>query len=93
MTFSDCSRCNTFFFSRDGGGCGCTQFTIEDEDGDETTIWARGDEEMAAIKYAEETDGPNDNYILDSDGVVIKVNGQKFTLTAEPTINYYASED
>lgn len=77
---------------RDPDNCRCTLFDVTDEDGDSLQIWAI-DAESAAEKYGEETDAPNDNYILDSpDGVVVTILDQKYRITAEPSIDYSASE-
>lgn len=80
-----CKKCHEFRFDTD---CHCKKFVIANEDGEERNIFAI-DEEAAAISYAK-IYNENGDYALMHGSIEIKVNGKKYSISAEPDIYYSA---
>lgn len=71
--------------------CNCKAFNIVDEEGESYEIYEFTNWD-AAKKWAQKSNENCDNYLLDSDGVEITVDGVKFFISAEPDIKYFANE-
>ena len=79
-----CENCSKYLMSFEN--CSCKEFMVINEDLEEIKIWAY-DEEDAAIKYAQ---GADDNDCCIDE--IVTINGNKYQLSCEPVINYYAEE-
>ena len=82
-----CKRCGEYQIYAD---CGCSEFSLITEEGEECTIFAI-DEQAAALKYAQRSNENGDYYLM-NDSVEIYVSGKKFMIGAEPDIHYSARE-
>lgn len=88
-----CSRCNELMFRSFTGKspkCGCKEFIIIDEDGEEWPTFAHC-EHSAALKYAEKSNQDGDYYLM-NETAQITVDGKSFSISAEPDVYYSASE-
>ena len=81
-----CKKCHDPMFTNQP--CCCQEYTIIDEDGEESTSYAT-DEHSAALKYAQQSNEAND-YYLTNESRIITINGNKYKIEAEPDINYTA---
>ena len=84
-----CKKCGDYLFSWQKE-CNCKEFLIIDEDGEEHTVRAAG-EEAAALRYARESNEEGDYYLMDGE-VEIEVNGEKYWIHAEPDVSYSAGK-
>ena len=82
-----CERCEEYNFITTGRECQCKPFTVI-EDGEEYLMYGH-DSEGVALKFAEES---NQDYELMGESIEITVNGDKFTISAEPDIHYSATQ-
>ena len=87
-----CKKCGEYKFPNkfsNVGVCHCKVFKIIDRDGDNYDVYAM-DAKGAALKFAEESNQNRDYYLM-NESVVIDVDDQKFTISAEPDV-YYSAE-
>ncbi len=86
-----CEKCKEYVFEGMGCkvNCTCKDFIIIDEDGGEHTVRAKT-EYSAAIQYAKDANTGGDYYLMD-DSVEITVNGTKYSIGAEQSIEYSAN--
>ena len=68
--------------------CRCREMVIADEEGEESSLFAK-DEESAALKYAQKSNESGDYYLM-NETVEITVNGKPFCIGAEPDVHYSA---
>ena len=85
-----CKKCNHFIYSGKKECC-CKEFIIIDEYGEKSSVYAKGDEESAALEYAQEYNEGGDYSLMDSTAL-ITINGKKFEISAEASIEYNANE-
>ncbi len=91
----ECSKCGSYWrFQVDSiyrrTECGCREFLIEDEDGEEYVFSAHSPQEAVerwAIDYNEDGD-----YALMGRIVTVSVSGVKYNVWAEPSIDYSIKE-
>ena len=86
-----CDRCadyNVYDFHSDS--CTCSLFLISCENDEQHEVYAH-DSKLAALKYAESSNIDNDNYLMNTT-IVVTVNGEQFTIGAEPRVNYFANK-
>lgn len=86
-----CSRCKEFMFRPFDGTpvCGCKEFKVIDENGEDFEVWSI-DARSAALKFAEKSNVEGDFYLM-NESVDIEVNGELFSISAEPDVYYSAS--
>jgi len=93
-----CKRCGRWLVRLGGrvSDCCCVPFSILDEYDQDVGIWYEINAERVAEKYAEESSGANEEYLLDESVVITVVDSKgmrkRFKISAEATINYYAEE-
>jgi hypothetical protein len=86
-----CDRCadyNVYYFHSDS--CTCSLFLVSLENNEEHEVYAH-DSTLAALKYAESSNIDNDHYLMNAT-IVVTVNGEEFTIGAEPKVNYFANK-
>lgn len=86
-----CDRCddyNVYDFYSDS--CTCSLFLVSLENNEEHEVYAH-DSTLAALKYAESSNIDNDHYLMNAT-IVVTVNGEEFTIGAEPKVNYFANK-
>jgi len=82
-----CKKCDDLLFSFENHSC--TPFTVIDENGDESEVYAR-DEDDAAVRFAQKSNEDGDYYLMNN-CVDIEVNGKEYSISAEPDIHYSAA--
>ena len=98
MAYKQCSRCKEFYNYGTGllqrPDCGCKEFTVVDEDGEEHDLYA-SDPEKAALRFTKIYNSDGD-YSLMNETLDIEVQGpdgvKRFIIGAEPDIYYFANE-
>lgn len=82
-----CKKCGDYVF--DGKECSCKRFELE-HDGE--TFWQYGKHLNDALeRYAKFYSESYDNYLI-GDEIEVYMDGQKYILTADFTINYWVKE-
>lgn len=82
-----CKLCGDYSFDDE---CHCSRYLVIDSDGEEYDIYSSSPE-GAAIKFAEKTNTEDDYYLMNSTEI-ITVDGEEFTIGAEPDVYYFAKQ-
>jgi len=86
-----CDRCKEYnVYSFQSGACTCSLFIVSLANDEQHEVYAQ-DNELAALQYAESSNIDNDNYLLKAT-TVVTVNGEEFTIGAEPKVTYFANK-
>jgi len=84
-----CEKCKEYRFN-DAKECGCKEFIIKDDYGEEYEVQAM-DEKGAALKYAQEFNVDSD-YSLMNETKIISIGDVKYEISAEPDVYYSANK-
>ncbi len=82
-----CERCHNY----SSYDCSCQMFEVEDEDGELYQIYACT-EEGAGLAFAKKIN-ENGDYILMDNEMEIKIDGNKYMISAEPDVHYSVWEN